>query len=292
MDREKKSMLMIVFSMLIFGTVGLFRRSILLPSEWIAFARGILGGIYLLFQVRLRGQKLRFRMKKKSLLMLLLAGAIMGANWILLFESYRFTTVAIATLCYYMQPIIVILLSPIFFRETLTKRKLLCAFTAVIGMFFVSGVFSGQATGEVHTVGILFGLGAALLYAVVVMMNKKIPDVPANERTILQLFAAAIALLPYLAMQGLPTNYTLDSKSLILLFVISFFHTGFAYALYFHNIQSLKTQTIAILSYIDPVSALLFSTVFLKEHLSKAGMLGAVLIIGAAFFAEVDLKSR
>lgn len=291
-DAEKKSILMIVLSMLIFGTVGIFRKFIFLPSEWIAFTRGLLGGMYLLIQAKARGEQLQFRIPKSSLLLLGIAGTIMGVNWILLFESYSYTTIAIATLCYYMQPIIMILLSPLVFKEKLTAKKMICATLALLGMTFVSGIFSGQIGHGNHNIGILLGIGAAFLYAVTVMLNKKIPDVPANERTVLQLFTASVVLVPYLLFRGLPRNISIDLRSVVLLLIVSVFHTGFAYALYFQNIPKLKTQTIAILSFIDPVSALFFSAFFLKERMDGFAMFGAILIIGAAFFAEVDWGKR
>ena len=182
------ALLMLASSMLIFGTIGLFRRYIPLSSGLLAFSRGILGALFLgLFLMIRRLPEQRLKKRKDSwnrasapvFFLLILSGALIGVNWILLFEAYNYTTVATATLCYYMQPTIVILLSPLFFHERLTAKKLVCAFLAVLGMFLVSGAAGeGIPQGDAFR-GILCGLGAAVLYAAVVIMNK----IPISRRS-------------------------------------------------------------------------------------------------------------
>jgi RarD protein len=297
------ALLMLASSMLIFGTIGLFRRYIPLSSGLLAFSRGILGAVFLgLFLIirRLSEQRCKTgndgdiqesrtpacELPLRILFLLILSGALIGVNWILLFEAYNYTTVATATLCYYMQPTIVILLSPLFFHERLTAKKLVCAFLAVLGMFLVSGAAGeGIPQGDAFR-GILCGLGAAVLYAAVVIMNKCIRNIDPYLKTILQLASASVCLLPYLAVTGQLSYVKLDGFSLFMLLVVGIVHTGIAYTLYFGSTDGLKAQTIALFSYIDPVSALFISVLFLHEPMGAAGLVGAVLILGAAFAAE------
>lgn len=289
------ALLMLASSMLIFGTIGLFRRYIPLSSGLLAFSRGILGALFLgLFLMIRRLPEQRLKKRKGSwnrtsapvFFLLILSGALIGVNWILLFEAYNYTTVATATLCYYMQPTIVILLSPLFFHERLTAKKLVCAFLAVLGMFLVSGAAGeGIPQGDASR-GILCGLGAAALYASVVIMNKCIRNIDPYLKTILQLASASVCLLPYLAVTGQLSYVKLDSFSLLMLLVVGIVHTGIAYTLYFGSTDGLRAQTIALFSYIDPVSALFISVLFLHEPMGAAGLVGAVLILGAAFAAE------
>ena len=289
------ALLMLASSMLIFGTIGLFRRYIPLSSGLLAFSRGILGAVFLgLFLIIRRLSEQRLKKRKGSwnrasapvFFLLILSGALIGVNWILLFEAYNYTTVATATLCYYMQPTIVILLSPLFFHERLTAKKLVCAFLAVLGMFLVSGAAGeGIPQGDAFR-GILCGLGAAALYASVVIMNKCIRNIDPYLKTILQLASASVCLLPYLAVTGQLSYVKLDSFSLLMLLVVGIVHTGIAYTLYFGSTDGLRAQTIALFSYIDPVSALFISVLFLHEPMGAAGLAGAVLILGAAFAAE------
>ena len=275
----------LISSMLIFGTLGIFRRYIPLSSAVLAVFRGLLGSAFLLVFVFAKGSKLQ-RLERKTLLMLVLTGAVMGFNWMLLFEAYDYTTVATATMCYYMQPTIVILLSPLVFHEKLGLKKLLCALAAIIGMLFVSGVLSSGVSQAQDVRGILFGLGAAAFYSAVVILNKKIEVDDVYEKSVIQLVSAAIVLLPYVLLTENVTSLALSSSAVVMVLVVGLVHTGLAYALYFGSMKKLNAQTIAVMSYIDPVSALLLSAAFLHERLSILGIIGAVLILGSALVSE------
>ena len=289
---EPRSLGMFIASMLIFGTVGIFRRSVPLPSAFLAFARGILGGLFLLGFIRLRRKESAGPLPPRLLLRLALTGAMIGFNWMLLFEAYNHTTVAVATLCYYMQPTLVILLSPFVFRERLTVRKAICALISIIGMVLISGVADSNGSQNRNMVGILLGLGAAALYAGVVIMNKKTTGVNADQRTTVQLLAAGIVMAPYLILTDGFSGLVFTPSTLFLLLVMGILHTGLAYVLYFGSMEGLNVQSIAVLSYIDPVSALLFSALLLKEPLSLSNMIGAILIIGSAIMSEIGQRSK
>ncbi len=284
-QNDRRSLAMFVSSMLIFGTIGVFRRYVPFSSAFLAMTRGLLGGLLLMAFVRLTGRQAG-RLPGKITAKLAFTGAVMGVNWILLFEAYNHTTVGVATLCYYMQPTIVMLLSPLLFREKLTGKKLLCAAAAVIGMVLVSGVTEeNSAAGNLR--GVLLGLGAAVLYSVVVIMNKKTPGIDPWQKTTVQLLSAGLVMIPYLLLTGGSGSVTYDARAVILLLVMGIVHTGIAYVLYFGSMDGLKAQSVAIFSYIDPVSALLFSALLLGERLSAAGMIGAALIIGSAVISEL-----
>ncbi len=289
---DRRSLAMFIASMLIFGTIGIFRRSIPLPSAFLAFFRGISGGLFLLLFSRLRRRGASRRIPRRELLLLAVTGAMIGFNWMLLFEAYNHTSVAVATLCYYMQPTIVILLSPAVFRERLTGRKLACALISIVGMVLVSGALGSGGAPNRDLPGILMGLGAAALYAAVVIMNKKIREADASRRTTVQLLSAGAVMVPYLLLTGGFSGIAFTTSSLLLLLVVGILHTGVAYALYFGSMEGLAVQSIAVLSYIDPVSALLFSAIWLKEPLSLTDLIGACLIIGAALISETERGSR
>ena len=283
---DRRSVIMIVASMLIFGTIGLFRRYIPCSSAFLAFIRGILGGLLLLLFTQIRRKKAEGKLPGQAVIWLCISGAVIGINWMLLFEAYNHTTVAVATLCYYMQPTIVMLVSPLLFREKLTKRKAICAVIAVIGMVLVSGVTEGRETGTGNLKGILLGLGAAVCYASVIIMNKKITGVDAYRRTTIQLLCAGLAMVPYMLMTDGFGSTAFSTGTLALLMIVGIVHTGVAYVLYFGSMDGLKAQSIAMLSYIDPVTALLLSALVLREPLSAAGTVGAGMILFSAVFAE------
>ena len=279
--------LKLTVAMLIFGTIGVFVRGIGLPSSMIALVRGGVGALFLLALVTAKGKRLSAGAIRKNLVWLVISGVFIGFNWILLFESYRYTTVATSTLCYYMAPILVILVSPLALREKLTGRKLICVLVAMAGMVCISGVLQNAAPTQAERKGIFFGLAAALLYACVILMNKRIRDVPAFDKTIVQLGAAAAALVPYCLLTVSAEQLNVTAGSVLLLLLVGILHTGVAYYLYFGAMEGASGQTVAIISYIDPVIAVLASVVILREEMQLFDGLGALLILGAAGISEL-----
>ena len=276
---------MFLGAMGIFGTVGLFRRLIPLSSAVIACSRGLMGLVFLLAVMLLTRKKPDLSAISKNLVLLLVSGVAIGFNWILLFESYRYTSVATATVCYYLAPMMLLLACPLL-KEKLTLKKLLCVGVALVGLVFVSGILEKMPSTD-ELLGITFGLGAAVLYASVMFINKKLSPIPAYDKTALQLGSAAFVIIPYILLtEGLP-SFDLTSVQWVLLVMVGVVHTGIAYTLYFGAMKNLRAQTIAIFSYLDPVLAVLLSWLVLKEPLSFSNILGAVLILGSALYSEL-----
>lgn len=276
----------LIAAMCIFGSIGLFRKYIDLPSSIIALARAMIGTASLLIPLAVKRKGPDLSTVWKNGLLLLLSGAALGFNWIFLFEAYCYTTVATATLCYYMAPILIILLSPVVFRERMTAKKAICILIALIGIVLVSGVLETGIAGISEMGGIGFGLAAAVLYACVVVLNKKISGISSLLRTVIQLAVSGLILLPYTLLTEDWSNLTLGQNGIIMLIIIGIVHTGIAYALYFGSIKKLPAQTVAILSYIDPVLAIILSALFLHEPMSITGLIGSILILGAALVSE------
>lgn len=290
-----KSRLKLITSMLIFGTIGIFVRHIPLPSSVIALARGCIGLLFLICVIAICRKPLSRKDIAKNAVYLLFSGAFLGLNWVMLFESYRYTTVATATLCYYLAPIVVIVVSPFVLGEKLTVKKIICTIAAVIGMVFVSGVADGGF--EANFTGVIFGLIAAVLYASVVLLNKKMHPIGAYDKTIVQLAVSSAVLGIYLAVTGgFSGTFAGMSGALpwILLIVVGIVHTGIAYALYFSSVDKdgVSSQSAAVLSYVDPVSAVILSALLLGEPMTFFGVIGTVLVLGAAFVSEVNLPKR
>lgn len=283
---SRKSALMMIASLVIVGTVGILRRYIPLSSAMIAFFRGAIGSASLLVFVLLFKKRGWVKTPVPHLAGMVLNGAFLGVNWILLFEAFNYTTIAKATLCYYMEPTILLLLSPLLFHERLTGKKLLCASAALAGMVLVSGISGGETVQSGELRGIALGLGAACFYTLVVILNKKIPSADAYQKTIVQLLSAAVVLLPYLFLNGSFRGLELTGHVLFLLLVAGVVYTGLVYALYFGSMDGLKAQTISALSYIDPVVAMISSALVFGEKLPLTGIVGAVLILGAAVIGE------
>lgn len=287
MDMNAK--LKILISMSVFGTVGIFVRFIPLPSAVIAFCRGVLGCLFLLAVMAVTGKKPSIPDIKRNFWILTISGACIGINWILLFESYRYTTVAIATICYYLAPAFVTLASPLV-GEKLTAKKLGCIGVALIGMVFVSGVLQGSQQSSL--LGVVLGVSAAVFYASVILLNKKLSPIGAYDKTFCQLGTAAIVIIPYLMVSGGISFAAMTTVGWVMLVIVGIVHTGICYALYFGAIKDVDTQTAAILSYLDPVLSILLSALILREKLDVFSIIGAVLILGSALYSELPERKK
>lgn len=284
-NRTNAARLQLIISMAIFGTLAVFVRNISVSSGELALYRAILAailiGIYLLFSK----DKLKLSSIKKELPLLLFSGMAMGFNWILLFEAYKYTSVSAATLSYYFAPIIVTVVCPFLFHEKLTPKQILCFVMSTLGVFLITGIPDFQNMGR-DTIGILFGLSAAAFYATVILLNKFIKNVAGIHRTFLQFLAAIVTLIPYVAYtSGFHLN-TLDTKGWINLLIVGLIHTGITYCLYFSSLKELPGQEAAILSYVDPLMAVVISVTLLGESISLPQIIGGILILGFAIWNE------
>lgn len=292
MNQTKSAKIKLIISMVIFGTIGIFRKHIPLPSSTLAMARGFIGMIFLILLITVMRKKISLKAFKENGVYLILSGALIGFNWIMLFESYNYTSVAVATLCYYMAPIIVILLAPLVLKEMLNFKKIICVCLALIGMIFVSGVLKSGINKISELKGIFFGLGAALFYACVILLNKKIKNISPYDKTIFQLGAAAIVLLPYTILTEDFSAIELDAKSIFLVLFVGIVHTGFTYFLYFGSLTNLNAQTAALYSYIDPIFAILLSAFYLHEAMGFYEIFGMILILGSTLICEIPSQKH
>ncbi|MDO5410718.1 MAG: DMT family transporter [Lachnospiraceae bacterium] len=281
----KKARFFLISSMVIFGTLGLFVRHIPVSSGELALCRAVLAAILIGVYLLGSGSKIHFADIRKEVPLLLLSGISMGINWIFLFEAYKYTTVSIATLSYYFAPVLVTAVCPFLFREKLTKRQLLCFCMSTLGVIMIIGVSSFEHSGT-NLLGILFGLGAAVFYAAVILLNKFIRNVTGIHRTFLQFIAAIIVLIPYVFMTSGLHLERLSGIGWMNLFIVGLFHTGITYCMYFSSLKELPGQEAAILSYIDPFVAVVVSVVFLGESITAFQIVGGILILGFAILNE------
>ena len=288
--RELFAKMKLCGAMAIYGSIGIFVKFLTLPSGFLVFLRATIGALFLLPFVIFGKNKFNFASIKKNLVPLLISSTALGANWVLLFEAYKYTDVSIATLCYYLAPVFIVLFSPLVLKEKLTVQKLLGVFLALFGMVLISGVLSGTESGSF--IGIILGIGAAVLYATVVFFNKRIKDVSAYDKTLTQFVVSMIITLTYTLFTEQITSDMFGFTSIILILVVGVIHTGVAYALYFSSLPDVKAHTAAIFSYIDPILALILAFVILKERMDLPQIIGAILVLGGAFLSEIKLKKQ
>lgn len=282
--------IMLIISMVIFGTLGIFTRNIAISSGELALYRAILAAVLIFVYLIVTKQKTDFRSIKKELLLLLLSGTAMGINWILLFEAYKYTTISAATLSYYFAPVIVIVACPILFKEKLSGRQMICFLMSALGLVLITGI--GDLRNDNDFIGILFGLGAALFYAAVILLNKFIKNVEGIYRTFLQFISAIVILILYVKMTSGVTLGNLNFTGWVNLLIVGFIHTGITYCMYFSSLKELPGQKAAILSYIDPLVAVLISVAILGETMTIWQAIGGVFILGFTLWNEISPETR
>lgn len=276
--------LLFIFSMLVFGTVGLPVKLLPLESSEIALYRALLAfGALFIYQM-IRGKPMPQEQRRKAMPLMLITGAVMGINWVFLFEAYRHTSISVATLCYYMAALIVTAISPLVFKEKTHRFQLFCFAGSLVGLVLIVGTDTG--TGSNHTLGVVYGLIAAVLYATVITLNKLLPGVDGLQRTLWQFLGAIGVLVPYALIKGSWQLGRLDLAGWALLLLLGLFHTGFTYFCYFTSMQGLRGQEIALLSFLDPLVALIVSAVVLREAISPLQILGGLMILVFSYLSE------
>lgn len=281
---EKMEKIKLVVAMLIVGSIGIFVHYIPLPSAVIAGSRAIIGTCFLLGTMAIQKTKVDWTAVRKNAGYLILSGSAIGFNWIFLFEAYRYTSVAVATLCYYMAPAFVVLAAPFVLKEKLTKTNLACTFAALFGAVLISGVFGSS---QASLIGVGYGLAAAMLYASIMILNKLCKGLSGLELTFFQLLVSAIVMVPYVLMTEDWSSITFSGQTILLLVVVGVVHTGMVYQLFFSALNQLPAQTSSLMSYIDPVTAIILSAVLLSQPLSSIQLVGMIFILGSAVFNEL-----
>ena len=291
-QNEKSAKIRLMAAMFIFGTIGIFVRNIPLPSSVIALARGIIGTLFLIIFTRIKKIRISYEEIKNNLVILCLSGMLIGIHWIFLFEAYHHTTVAVATLCYYLAPVFVIIASPFVLKEKLSFKQVACVAVALAGMIFVSGILKRGSMGNFQITGVLFGLGAAVIYATVIILNKHLKQISSYAMTIMQLGIAVAVLTPYTLLTQNMGELAFSFMTIILLGVVGIVNTGITYGLYFSGIKELKAHTIAIFSYIDPIVAIFLSIIILREKPDIFTIIGGALILGSTLASELSSHGK
>lgn len=269
-------------SLLLFGTNGIVASFIALSSYEIVLLRASIGSLLLVGIFLLMKGRLTFWQHKRQSVFLFISGVAMGANWMFLYEAYRHIGVSIASLLYYCGPVIVMILSPLLFHEKLTATKVFGFLAVFCGIFLVNGqaVQAGKSGW-----GLFCGAMSGILYALLVISNKKAESITGLENPMLQLVTSFLTVAVFvLAKQGF--HMQIAGSDWLPILVLGLLNTGVGCYLYFSSIGKLPVQTVAICGYLEPLSAVVFSMVILNETMLPLQIVGAVLIIGGAVFGE------
>lgn len=278
----RKDFLKYIAGLLIFGSNGIVASRIALNSYEIVYLRSGIGGVALVLFFLLLRQGSNGLRHKKEFLFLVLAGAAMGLNWLFLYEGYQEIGVGTATLMCYCGPVIVMALGPVLFQERLTKRKCLGFLAVFLGILCING----QAFQEGKTLwGLFCGAMAGVTYAVLVIFNKKAEHITGLENAMWQTLCSFLVVAAFMLHQrGLAVEIAPGDWLPVLL--LGLVNTGVGCYLYFSAISRLPVQTVAICGYLEPLSAVVLSALLLGEGMGALQILGTVLILGGAMFAE------
>jgi len=286
--------LKVILAMALFGSIGVFVKNINLPSMEIAFLRSAIAGIALILWGMMasggKGKASESDIKnvfqdRKSFLYLAASGALLGINWVMVFQAYKYTTLSNANLVYYFSPVFVILFSPFLFNEKLTKVKVISVLVAVGGLAMI--LFNQpQNTGGSynHLLGVAYALAGGSMYAVMIFLNKKIENVSGPDRTKIQITAAALVLLPFVIFRN--QIHIANIKMLVFILILGLVHTAFGLSLYFSAMNDVKAQNIALFSYIDPISAVIWGVLIFQDNINAFQIFGGLLILVSTYFGS------
>ncbi len=294
--KNRKATFIIALAFIGWGFTGITKHFVTAPTGFVSMVRAFGGAVMLFLLTLILRRKLSFSAIKKNALPILLSGLSLAVNWIVLFHAYNLAGVAMATILDYLAPVIVFFLSPFFFRETISLRKMLTALLAVLGVVMVSGAFSGaiSANGEGFLLGLLLGMISALSYAVFIICNKKAHDIAPFDKGISQLFVTGLVIMPYVLIKELPevVSYEWTPGAVLVLLFFILIQTPFAYGCYFYAVADVPAQKSSIMSFIDPVIALATAFLFLGESMDWIQALGSLLILFAAFFIDWEFSKK
>lgn len=275
------SFVIYLMAMLIFGSNGLLVAHISLAPSHIVLLRTLIGGIFLTGIVMMRGG-FAWKSVKKELLMMILGGSALGLNWIVLFEAYQLLNVSLSTLIYYIGPMIILLFSPILFKERLNRNKVVALCMVGFGLVCITGSI---AFGGMNVAGLINALLSAMFYALLIIFNKRIVETSGLQTAAIELDVAFVVVLAYVLVTNV--NLHIQAADVPYILVIGIVNTGLAYLFYFTGLQNLSAQSVALFSYVDPVAALFFSGMFLHEVMTPVQIVGAVLLLGGAIFGDL-----
>lgn len=262
---------------------GFISRYIICESEFLVLSRGLIGALFLFILVNIKGKKLNVESIKNNIKPLILSGILMGFCWITLFRGFQFS-ISITSLLNNMSSLVVVVIMALFFHEKITKKQIICVIWVVIGVLMLSGLFDGQVQANIQ--GITYGTLACFGYSIVIIINMRIKDIDALDKTIVQLFISFLTVLPF-AIFGNKIPTSLDTTSIILIIIMGVVNTGLMFLLFFGSIQHLPSSEIAIITYLEPVISIILGAIFFNERMTIIGIIGTIIVLAAAVTNEL-----
>jgi drug/metabolite transporter (DMT)-like permease len=272
--------LKIIASMLIWSTWGLMIRWLGLPPVVVLFYTSLIAGFLVPLVLKLRDDFPQDLFSLRFWHLFVILGLASIANNITYFYALGHTTVSNAVFTHYTAPIIVAVLAPFLIAERLQRVTLISLPIALIGMVIIVFASKGLDLDSAHLPGILAGTASGVAYAFIIIYTRSIGALHLNQKAIiLLLWTTALATAP----AAIFSEYTLDLRTVFLLFITGVFHSTIGPLMYFSALRSVLAQHAAILGYIEPLAAIPLAFLFLSETPSLFALVGGLLILFSGY---------
>ena len=285
---DKKAFIKYLCALLLFGLNGIVASQISMTSYEIVFLRTLIGSVFLAVLFLLTKEKLTIKKHPRDLVFIVVSGIAMGTSWMFLYEAYQQIGVSLSSLLYYCGPVIVMILSPLIFKEKLTLPKILGFIIVLGGVFLVNGK---AAISGGNSWGLFCGGMSALMYFMMVTFNKQSKNITGMENSLIQ---TAVSFLTVAVFVGFKQHFVMSipAEDWIWILILGLVNTGLGCYLYFSPLAKLPVQTVAVCGYLEPLSAVIFAALILGETMTLFQILGAVSIIGGAMIGELLGRSK
>jgi len=277
----------LVLVMLIWGSLGVFTRSIPLSALSLAFLRALIALPVLYAVMKMKKSD---RVKWPLLVPYIISGILLGFGWLTLFYGFKHTGISSAVMIYNMCPVYVMIFAPLVLKETISKMQIAVIFVSFLGLFLIVGQNISEGCSYM---GLALSAVSGMLYATIVLINRSIKVRVDNQRaTFVQILTAMIVLLPFVLVNGeISSVLRLDSMAVAYTILLGILHTGAAYTMFFSLYSQMKSVEIVSYSYLEPLFGILFSVIFIGETLTLPQIIGGILILGSTYIGEI-LKDR
>ncbi len=279
---NRKAFIKYLSALLLFGLNGIVASQIAMSSYEIVFLRTMIGSILLIILFMLGKGRFHLREYRRDSLFIILSGIAMGVSWMFLYEAYRQIGVSLASLLYYCGPVVVMVLSPLIFKEKLTWPKVTGFLIVLTGVVLVNG----QLAGKNNIWGVFCGVMSAVMYFFMVTLNKQSRQITGMENAVIQLTVSFLAVAVFVGFKQAFVFHIPDGAWLWIL-ILGIVNTGIGCYLYFSPLSQLPVQTVAICGYLEPLSAVVFAAILLNERMTIIQVIGAACIIGGAMVGEL-----
>ncbi|MEU7791657.1 DMT family transporter [Amycolatopsis sp. NPDC049159] len=286
-NSETRPLLQWSAAMAMSGTIGAVVLESGAAAPAVAFARCFVGGALLVLWCLSRGWLQSWRPSRRDLGLAVLGGLFLVGNWVLLFASYALSSISVSTVVYHTQPLILVGLAAAFLGEKVAKSHLARAAVAFGGVAVISLSAHGEDGKPVQLAGIGLALGAAVLYAGASFVAKQLKHIRPHLLAAVQTTVGALVLAPLLLITPLPTT----TSGLLWLVLLGTVHTALMYVLMYASIGKLPTTTVALLSYLYPVVAVLVDIAFYGHRPSWPEAVGMLAVLAAALAPQRGRRS-